>query len=192
MGVLEKEDERQNVLDILRKTRIALKTEDVMTLREASSRTVHSASIYKDMDSIAVAVIVYALSKIIERKKYVAYEGWSVFYRKVLVGIDKGIDDLEGKNFIQFRKDIMEIRTGIGSLSGNLKTYIQDVFREAQISRASRLYEHGISSAETTQLLGITQFELAEYIGKTGIADVDLSMTMSMKTRLNFARSLFS
>lgn len=192
MEVLEKEEERQNVLDILRKTRIALKTEDVMTLREASSRTIHSASIYKDTDSVAVAVIVYALSKIIERKKYTTYDGWLPFYKKVLFGINKGIEDLETKNFNQFRKDVMEIRSSINTISGNLKIYIQDVFREAEISRASRLYEHGISSAETAQLLGITQFELAEYIGKTGIADVDLGVTMPIKNRLNFARSLFA
>jgi len=191
MGVLEKEDERQNVLDILRKTRIALKTEDVVTLREVSSRTVHSASIYKDPDSVAIAVIVYALSKIIERKKYTTYKEWLPFYKKIMLGIDKCIEDLEAKNLNVFRQDIKDIRVGIDSLSGRLKTYIQDVFRRAQINKASRLYEHGISASETAQLLGITQFELAEYVGRTGIADVDLSITMPIKNRLNFARSLF-
>ncbi|MCX8194418.1 MAG: hypothetical protein N3G19_03635, partial [Candidatus Pacearchaeota archaeon] len=84
-----------------------------------------------------------------------------------------------------------DIRRAVDLLSGHLKIYIQDVFRKAQINKASRLYEHGISAAETAELLGITQFELSEYTGRTGIADVDLSITMPIKTRLNFTKTLF-
>jgi hypothetical protein len=189
--VLEKEGERQNILDILRKTRKAIKTEDSILLKELSSRTVHSISIYQDADSIAVAVMVYALSKIIERKKYESYKEWPAFFKRISQDIENAIATLEQKNLKGFRDRLKNIQEAINALSGHLKFYIQDVFRKAQINKASRIYEHGISAAETASLLGITQFELAEYVGRTGIADVDLSITKPIKERLQFTRSLF-
>jgi hypothetical protein len=60
--------ERENVIYILGKTREAIKYENIALIRELSNRTIHSASIYSDTDNIAVAVIVYVISKILERK----------------------------------------------------------------------------------------------------------------------------
>ncbi|MEM2462826.1 MAG: hypothetical protein QXD71_01515, partial [Candidatus Pacearchaeota archaeon] len=62
---------------------------------------------------------------------------------------------------------------------------------KAAINKASRIYEHGISRAETARLLGITQWELAEYVGLTGIADTDLSITLPIEKRIKLAESLF-
>lgn len=191
MSILEKEDERKNILNILKNTHKALQTEDAVLLREMSDRTIHSASIYKDPDSIAIAVTVYVLSKIIERKDYRENKQWPSFFSKISKDINRATTHLEKNEIKEFRTAMHDIRKAATQLSGHLKNYIQDVFRRAQINKASRLYEHGISAAETAELLGITQFELSEYVGRTGIADVDLSITIPIKTRLNFARYLF-
>ena len=62
--------EKENVIDILEKTKSAVEREDILLLKDLSNRTIHTASIYADSDNIAVAVAVYSLSKILERKKY--------------------------------------------------------------------------------------------------------------------------
>lgn len=191
MVILEKEDERKNILLILRNTRKALKTEDVLLLREMSNRTIHGASIYKDPTSVVIAVTVYALGKIIERRDYKQHKDWQTFLSKVSRDISEAIGHLEKKKIKEFHNDMQNIRKAVNAISGHLKLYIKDVFRMAQINKASRIYEHGISRTETARLLGITQFELAEYIGKTGIADVSLSLTKSIKERIKFARGLF-
>lgn len=191
MTVLEREEERENVIDILRKTKKAMKTKDVVLLKELSSRTIHSASIYKDVDSVMVAVIVYALSKILERKKYTTYKDWPTFFGKVNKAIEKALTALENRDLKTFRASLKEIRAAVNALSGRLKKYIKEVFRKAKINKASRIYEHGISASQTAKLLGITEFELAEYVGNTGIADVDLSITMPIEKRIKLAESLF-
>lgn len=191
MSILEKEVELKNILDILKNAQKALKTDDVLLMKEMSNRTVHSASMYKDPDSIAIAVTIYALGKIIERKKYEQYKEWPAFFSRISKDIDDALAHL-GKNlFKEFREDLHDIRKAASQLSGHLKLYIQDVFRRASINKASRLYEHGISMAETASLLDITTWELAEYAGMTGIGDVDLSITMPIKERINFAKKLF-
>ncbi|MEM4152903.1 MAG: hypothetical protein QXK80_02180 [Candidatus Pacearchaeota archaeon] len=191
MSILEKEDERKNILTILKNTHKALQTEDAVLLREMSDRTVHSASIYKDPDSVAIAVTVYVLSKIIERKDYKENKQWPSFFNKIIKDIDRATIHLEKNEIKEFRVAMHDIRRATSQLSGHLKNYIQDVFRKAQINKASRLYEHGISMAETAELLDITTWELAEYIGMTGISDVDLSITLPIKERINFTKKLF-
>mgnify|MGYP001611199196 CR=1 FL=1 len=191
--VKEKEEihERKNLIWILKNTLTAVKKEDVVRLKELSNHTVHSASVQQDPDSVAVAVIVYALSKIIERKKYTDYKEWPKLYKSYIANIKKAIADLEQDNSKKFREDIKNIQESINQLSGRFKKYIQDVFRKAEINKASRVYEHGISMEQTAKLLGITIWELAEYAGQTGISDVNLTVTMSIKNRLKQAEEIF-
>jgi len=191
MSILEKEVELKNILDILKNAKKALKTEDILLMKEMSNHTVHSASLYKDPDSVTIAVTIYALSKIIERKKYEQYKEWPSFFARISKDIDDALTHLGKRQFKEFREDMHDIRKAAHQLSGHLKLYIQDVFRRASINKASRLYEHGISMAETAELLDITTWELAEYVGMTGISDVDLSVTLPIKERINFAKKLF-
>ncbi|MDO8622869.1 MAG: hypothetical protein Q7R52_01375 [archaeon] len=184
--------ERNNILLILEQTKEAMKSEDVAKLSELSNRTIHTASITQDPDNITIAVIVYSLSKIIERKKYQKYEEWNKFYNAYDSTIDRAIESVKQNNEVRLRKYIELLRKAIDSLSGDLKTYIQDVFRKASINKASRIYEHGISMEKTASLLGITMWELASYAGsQPGISDLDLSRTVDVKTRLKIASEMF-
>lgn len=184
--------EKENVLDILKKTRQAVIEKDIFLLTQLSNRTLHSASIYGDSDNIAVAVIVYSLSKIIGREKYSIYKEWPKFFRICIAGIDDSIEAIKRNDIEMFRGAITRIRNAIDKLSGHLREYIEEVFRNASINKASRIYEHGISMQQTADLLGITAFELAEYAGKTSIADVDLSITKPIKERIKYAEEIFA
>lgn len=183
--------EEDNVLRILKETRIAIEKNDSFILKSLSNQTVNTSSLTQDSDNIAVAVIVYSLSKIIERQDYKQLPGWNVFYKKVLLFLDKSIEDIEKKQYDKFREDFKAIRGSIDNLSGKLKKYIKEVLRSAEINKASRLYEHGISMEQTASLLGITLYELADYVGKTGIPDVPENKTMGTKERIKLATEMF-
>ncbi|MEK6917567.1 MAG: hypothetical protein AABW51_01325 [Nanoarchaeota archaeon] len=183
--------EKDNVLRIFVETKEAITKEDAMKLNELSNQTIHSASITQDPDNIAVAVIIYSLSKIIERKNYRGYNGWGKFYRKIVDCIDHSTKALEDNDDDELRVHIKSLRNSIDNLSGKLKIYIHDVFRKASINKASRIYEHGISLEKTAGLLGITLYELASYAGGTGIPDVSLSKTMDVKNRIKIAMEFF-
>lgn len=178
--------EKEHVLGILKKTREAVQKEDVIALRDLSDQTIHSASIYKDTDSITIAVMIYSLSKILERTRYKEYPGWKNFYNEYLYSLNSMIKAVEEDNLKKFKESVTRIRKAINSLSGKFKKHIQDVFRRAEISKASRIYEHGISLETTASMLGITVWELAEYSGQTGISDVNLNITMKEKDRIKF------
>ncbi len=183
--------ETKHVLEVLRKAKQAIKQEDAIKLKELSNQTIHSASIEQDTDSIMIAVIIYSISKIIERTKYKDYPGWRKFFSSLMKHIDNAIAALEKNNEEIFKQEMVRIRQEVNKLSGNFKKHIQDVFHRASINKASRIYEHGISLEKTAQLLGITLWELAEYTGKTGIPDVNLAVTKPIKERIKIAEEIF-
>ncbi|MBS3079654.1 hypothetical protein J4218_06030 [Candidatus Pacearchaeota archaeon] len=184
-------EERGHILNVLKEVKASLKKKDYVKIKNLSNEVVHSSSIDQDPDVISVAVIIYSLSKLIERENYKEYKGWPKFYSDYIEGIENLIKSLEKNDINNFRKNIDFIRNNINKLSGNLKIYLSEVFRKARINKASRIYEHGISMEQTARVLGISVWELAEYAGQTGIADVNFVVTMPIKQRIKIAEEVF-
>jgi len=68
--------------------------------------------------------------------------------------------------------------------------FIEDVIEQANVKKGSKLYEHGISIGRAAEILGISEWELMEYIGKTTIADFKKEK-IDILERMEFAGSLF-
>ncbi len=185
-------EERGHILSILKKVKLSLEDKNYVKIKSLSNRLIHSSSIDQNPDVIAIAVIIYALSKLIERENYKTEKNWSNFYRNYVKGIGNLIIALEKNDILKFRNEIELIRNLIQNLSGNLKNYITDVFRRAEINKASRIYEHGISMEKTAKILGISLWELAEYVGRTRIGDVNLGITMPIMKRIKLAEEIFA
>lgn len=183
--------ERENILRILIETERAIKNENPHPLKELSAQTVHSASTTGDPDNIAVAVIVYALGKIFERTDYRTLSGWNSFRRIAIASLNASINDLQNDNISKFRKDFSLIRKGINKVSGKLGKYIEDVFKKAQINKASKIYEHGISMGKTAQMLGISLYDLQSYAGQSDASEVKFNQTINIKTRIKMLEDFF-
>ena len=76
-------------------------------------------------------------------------------------------------------------------MSSKFKAYVQDVFAKASINKASKIYEHGISMGKTASLLGVSQYELANYAGTKDISDAPLGNTLNVKDRIKLAMGMF-
>ena len=181
----------ENIKNILTQTLEAIKSNNTQKLKDLSNQTIHSASINQDQDNIIVAVIVYALGKIFERKDYQLLKGWKNFYNITKTSLERSIKDINQKKDEAFRKDIPIISKAINKVSPKLKKYVQEVFEKAKINKASRLYEHGLSLGKTANLLGTSLYELAGYTGQTGISDVNLNQTIRTKQRIKFIEGFF-
>ena len=183
--------EINHVIDILEKAKRAIREKNVVLLKELSNQTVHTASIYQDPDNIAIAVVLYSLSKLIERQSYKTLKGWQDFEKNYVLCIDKAIIFLRKRDLENYRLQMECIREGIKSFSKDLKKYIDEVFRKASINKATRLYEHGLSLEKTANILGVTVWELNQYVGQTGVADVNLAYTLDLNKRIKQAEDIF-
>jgi len=121
--------EENNILRILIETLNALKKEDTIELKSLSNQTIHTASITQDPDNIAIAVIIYSLSKILERPTYRSQKGWSKLFGHILIGVKNSIDSLKRGDEKHLIKHLEKLRKRLEGFSGNLKKYIEDVFR---------------------------------------------------------------
>jgi len=184
--------EKENILRIFEETKEAIKEENGSKLSDLSNQTNNTASRTHDPDNIAVAVIVYSLSKIVERKKYRQYPGWNEFYKTVTSAIDSSIVALKKDDEKKVHANLNLITKVIGKLSGKLKQYIQDVFRKASINKASKIYEHGISMEKTAELLGITLFELASYAGQKDLPHPVPERSTDVRSRIKLVMEMFS
>ncbi len=182
---------KQDVLDVLHHAVSALRREDIKALIELSNMTVHNASIHQDQYSIVVAVLVYSLSKLFERTKYQQYPDWHIFCQDCVTRLSEAEESLLHDDYGKFDQLIHTFLESIKQSDPKLQQYMQDVFLKAKISKASRIYEHGISLGRTAELLGVSQYDLMSYVGKTYVADVQENKTLSVKKRLALARGIF-
>jgi len=184
--------ERQHILNTLKRVKKALEKNNNVKIKNLSNQIIHNASIHQEPDVISLAVIIYALSKLIERDAYKEYKSWPTFYNNYVKHLNKAINALEKDDMKIFRNEISLIRNSLQKLSGNLKYYIGEVFRKSKINKASRLYEHGISMEKTAKILGISQWELADYAGRTRIGDVNLGITLPITQRIKLVEEIFA
>ena len=175
---------REDILDALDNTILAIKEQNVHMLKELSNRTIHNATLFQDWKSINVAVVIYALSKIIDRQKGKLPNLIFPEIKKCVSSVRTGKDE-------KLRNSLNSLLKIISGVDHKLKWYIDHVVEQAQVKKGSRIYEHGISLARAAELLGISTWDLMNYTGKTNIAD-KFSSEIDIKDRMDFTREVFS
>ena len=186
------ESVKRDILNILEEGIKAINENNISKLKELSDHTLHDAGIFQDKESVTIAVVMYSLGKIYERPRYKDYKDWGLFSNNVLTKLRLAADYLNKNDLKGYEINIKEIFNFVEKLSSKLKDYAKEVIEKAKVSKASRLHEHGLSLGRTAEILGISKWELSQYVGGTGIADVDENMTKDIKTRLKFTRGLFA
>ncbi|MFA5485137.1 MAG: hypothetical protein WC260_02730 [Candidatus Pacearchaeota archaeon] len=190
-GSFEDIQDMSNISRILKESKKAILSKDWMKLKNLSNQTIHSATIHQDPVNIVIAVLVYSFSKVLQRENYQKMEEWDLFYKYILENWDLMIKaSLENK-----KQELLgyagEIRNYLNNIDGNLGEYIKDIFRKAEINKAFKLYEHGISSAQTAELLGISLWDLASYIGQSNIFETHVTNKISEKQRIKIVEDFF-
>ncbi len=173
---------KQDLIKGLKETINATKENDFFILPELSNHTIHNASIYQDSDSILAAVIIYSLSKIITRERKID--------EQFLKEMRKALNELEQGRVQDYRKTMQNLLKIIAQKDSKLKLYIEEVVMQARVKKGMKLYEHGISVGQAADLLGVSQWELMDYIGKTTIPDM-LAGKPGVKSRIRFAKEVF-
>lgn len=173
---------KKDILNILQKAIESFPVNDSANLRKLSNKTIHTTSIYQDKDSINIAVVVYALSKLIQRN-----------HKKdeILEKLNKAKEFLENNSFEEYEKILAEIVDIIYSYDKKINFYVKHIINQAGIKKGSKIYEHGISLARTAEIFNISQWELMTYLGQTNIPDKQGESGTTLDERLTYTRKLF-
>lgn len=173
---------KKDIIEVIADTIKALESNDNVAVGELSNHIIHCASIFQDEYSVTTAVIIFALSKIIQRENYI--DPWIIHCLK------RAAKHIQKNDFKHYSKDMNKLLKNISRTDERLDLYIQHVINEAQIKKASKIYAHGISLGQTAEVLGISQWELMRYIGLTKISE-DAVEKVSVKSRLSYTKEIF-
>lgn len=177
------EEVRQDILTILLDAFNCIKTQGPrvsLELKELSNRTIHDASIYQDNDSISVAVLIYALSKILARSK--TLEGSAVKW------LEEAFKALEAGKVEQYRARVKKLFDWVKSQDSQFSRYITEVVTQAKLKKGGKLFDHGVSIAQAGEILNVSQWDLVGYMGHTKYEEETIG---NVRERLAFARQLF-
>ncbi len=183
-----REEVRKEILEILDKAIEILKVKeewDISQLSNLSDEIINSAIIFEDEDAVSIAILIYALYKMLARKThddiiYTQVEHELINARKILETRDE--DGYRGR--IKYLFDL------VNRIDTELSKYFQELIGKAKIKKGSTLFEHGLSIAKVSDVVGISQWELMDYIGKTKVFDVETHET-DAKVRVTLARKIF-
>jgi hypothetical protein len=172
---------KTDILNVLDNSSKMIERDDMTGLKELSNHTIHNASIFQDEDSVTIAVIMYTLAKIFERENKA-----ELLFVPIINNAKRNL--FENK-ISEYKENLKKLYELIKNRDSKNKLYVQEVFEQAGVKKSSKIYEHGVSMGQAASILGISQWELMEYIGKTSISDS--FEPQNLKKRLSTARKLF-
>lgn len=177
---------RQLIVSTLNQTVRLLQKNDYLGLKELSDKIIQDVSTMQERHAVRVAVVVYSLSKIVQR----------TIERNQSISINMGTQLAHAAEFMQqddekrFDLEMKRIFKQISQRDEKLLMYVQHVTEKANIVKGSKLYSAGISLGTAAKILGTNQWDLMSFVGKTRIADEEGDIR-DVKKRLAFARKLF-
>ena len=181
--VLMKSAVQRDILRTLKLTIRYLEEGSHYMLAELSDHTIHNASVFQDEDSISIAVILYALSKIIRRDRKIS--------RSVIASLARAKDYLSRKEMVKYSAEIRELTKRIESMDSKMRLYIQKVINNSEIKKGSRLYENGLSLSRAADMLNVSSWEMMSYVGKTSIIDKTPVYSTDVRKRILLTRKIF-
>jgi len=168
-------------LEFLKKL-LSEKNIDTSKLRDYSSNLMEEVSLNKNQDSISLSVLSYSLYKILSKNS-------SIDTKPLLSLIDEVLEDKDSK--VRFRASLKKLFDQIKKYDVNLDANVLHIIKQAYINKGIKLYENGLSIGKASEIMGISKWEIMEYLGSSNIVDTDANARIDCRDRLEFTRGLF-
>ncbi|RLE42022.1 hypothetical protein DRJ48_04400 [Candidatus Woesearchaeota archaeon] len=178
-----REDVRQDLASIWSSALELIEEGDFLGLKELSNHTIHNSSIYHDEFSITAAVVVYSLAKIAQRGIMNVKRVCSLI-TKLLSALSKPDED-------EYRKAQTAVLDYISNADKKFTRHVDDVLHQAKVKKGWKVYDHGLSLGTSAALLGISEWDLMNYVGNTTTTE-SMPVRTDVRSRLSYVRGLFT
>lgn len=185
-------DLKEVMIEALKDAEGAFKAIDSNKLKSISDYTLHYAGIFQDSFSVSIAVIIYSLAKIVEKRKLRVLKEWRDFQEATLKSLEEARAALQKDEMKLYLSELKELLASIGKFDERFGEYVTEVIQKAKIKKGSAVYQHGLSVGRAAELMGISPWELMEYLGHTKIMDELPMVTLPVTDRLSAARKIFN
>lgn len=156
---------------------------DIDQLRVLSDHGIEDVAVHKNLDLISVTVLIYSLYKIVnsipERE-----------YQAIIQELQKAKSSLEKDQLGKYNNGIKILFNLVRKSNAKVKMHLQDVMDAAKIKKSAALFEKGLSIGQAAGLMGLSNWDLQAYAGKTTALDQHEESTPAAK-RVATALKLF-
>ena len=106
--------------------------------------------------------------------------------------ISEAQSNLSKDKVADYRRVIKKMFAYIGKLEKKFGMYITEVIKQSRIKKGGRIFEHGVSVGRVSELLGVSSWEMMNYIGNTKLSDIGPTYRKDVEGRLEYARRIFN
>ncbi|MBU0662056.1 MAG: hypothetical protein ABH854_04895 [Candidatus Diapherotrites archaeon] len=140
-------------------------------LKKISNDSINEAVLANDALLAEIAVLAYALNKLISKRHVVMHPKWQVAKKSILTNLDKAASALGTGRAGQFAQLLDAAGKDVGSVDMKMGNYVQNLLEKAKVKIASSAYAGGMSLGQSAALTGADRKKLQSYIGFTKIHD---------------------
>ena len=158
-----KKESKVVIVKVLQKLKSATISGNSQSLKNIAKSALDTASIFQNKNTLSVAVLAYAIVKLIERKKIIQTNLPISVYRDIIKNLEEASKNLAKEKIPSYEKNIRALFKLIGKLDDKLPLYIEEVVNKAKIKKGFLLHEKGISLPRAAHIMGVSQWELMGY-----------------------------
>ena len=139
-------------------------SKDAEELRILSDHGIEDVAVHKNLDLISLTVLIYSLYKIIASIT-------DKDYSTILQELRNAKSSLEKNQLGKYNVSIKVLFQLVRKGDAKVKVHLQDVMEAAKIKKSAALFEKGLSIGQAAGLMGLSNWDLQAYAGKTTALD---------------------
>jgi len=156
---------------------------DLEELKELSEHAIEDVAVHKDIDLVSATVLVYSIYKILPELKDEDYKDLQSEFKRALT-------NLQQNQLGRYNQSIKTLYDIIRKGNAKVKIHLQDVMHAARIKKSASLLRKGLSIGQAAGLMGLSNWDLQQYVGGTIITETRKE-TFPENKRLSFALKMF-
>jgi hypothetical protein len=156
---------------------------DVEAMKQLSNQAIEDVALHKDLDVVSITVLFYSIYKVID-----CIDDESFDY--LIKGMNNARDALQANSFGRYNKAIKNMFVTVRGCNAKIKEHFQDVMAASRIKKGAVLLQKGLSLGQAAGLMGLSNWDLQEYAGRTVVLGAHVEKIQASK-RLDLAFKLF-
>lgn len=156
---------------------------NVESMKQLSDEAIEDVALHKDLDVVSITVLFYSIYKVVD-----CLDDESFDY--LIKGMTNARDALQANSFGRYNKSIKNMFVTVRGCNAKVKEHFEDVMDAARIKKGAVLLQKGLSLGQAAGLMGLSNWDLQEYAGRTVILGAHVEKVQAKK-RLLTAFKLF-
>jgi len=156
---------------------------DAEEFKILSDHVIEDLASHKNLDVVSIAVLIYSIYKVVNQLNVQDYT-------ELIKQLKQARDYLQKGNLGNYNRILKNVYSLIRKTNTKVNEHLQDVMLAARIKKGTNLVLRGLSIGQAAGLMGLSNWDLQQYVGRTPILD-ERYESLPAKERMITALKIF-